>query len=269
MSSPSKIENFKNDETLIEEIVKDINEQVVINDTRQPNGSVESSAFLTSPDEQVSTTVDSFEDDSSNLLDDNIDEETLKDLEIKLSDSEKEDRRNRAIDLKSIGNQKFKEESYADSIQFYTDGLRICPLKFQIDRSMLYANRAASKAKLNRKLSAIEDCSKAIELNGNYVKAYLRRAKLYEETEKFDESLEDYKKILEIDSGCQEALAAQVRLPPMINERNEKLKTEMLGKLKDLGNVILRPFGLSTDNFQLTQDPNSGSYSINFSQAPR
>lgn len=69
-----------------------------------------------------------------------------------------------------------------------------------------------------------------------------------------------------MDPGFSEAQLALVRIPPLINERNEKLKAEMLGKLKDLGNMFLKPFGLSTNNFQMQQDPNSGSYSFNFNQ---
>lgn len=89
---------------------------------------------------------------------------------------------------------------------------------------------------------------------------------MYEATDKLDECLADYKKILELDPSHNEARAAVVRLPPMIEKRNEELKKEMLGKLKDLGNMILRPFGLSTDNFQLQQDPESKGYKINFKQ---
>lgn len=89
---------------------------------------------------------------------------------------------------------------------------------------------------------------------------------MYEETDKLDESLADYKKVLELDPGNAEARAANMRLPPRIEERNEKMKAEMIDKLKDLGNMILRPFGLSTSNFQMQQDPSTGSYSINFNQ---
>lgn len=86
-------------------------------------------------------------------------------------------------------------------------------------------------AKLDRKESATEDCTKALECNNTYLKAYLRRAKLYEENDKLDESLDDYKKILELDLHNKDALQAQARLPPLINERNEKMKEEMLGEL--------------------------------------
>uniref|UniRef100_A0A8D0BAH5 Tetratricopeptide repeat domain 1 n=1 Tax=Salvator merianae TaxID=96440 RepID=A0A8D0BAH5_SALMN len=107
-----------------------------------------------------------------------------------------------------------------------------------------------------------------LELNPNYIKALLRRAELYEKTEKLDEALEDYKSLLEKDPSIHQAREACMRLPKQIEERNEKLKAEMLSKLKDLGNLVLRPFGLSTENFQVKQDSSTGSYSINFVQNP-
>lgn len=76
----------------------------------------------------------------------------------------------------------------------------------------------------------------------------------------------DYTKIVELDPSSIEARTHITRLKPIVDERNERLKEEMMGKLKDLGNMILKPFGLSTNNFQLQQDPSTGSYSVNFQQ---
>lgn len=48
----------------------------------------------------------------------------------------------------------------------------------------------------------------AIELNPDYVRALLRRAELYEKTEKLDEALEDYKKVLDRDPNQASAREA-------------------------------------------------------------
>lgn len=58
------------------------------------------------------------------------------------------------------------------------------------------------------KVSAIADCTKAIELDPVYVKAYLRRAHFYEEADKLDEALADYKKVLTFDPAHTESICA-------------------------------------------------------------
>lgn len=61
------------------------------------------------------------------------------------------------------------------------------------------------------------------------MKAILRRAQLYETTDKLDEALGDFKKIVELEPKNVEANRACFELPQRINERNEKLKQEMFG----------------------------------------
>ncbi|MCJ1485737.1 hypothetical protein MMC06_005912 [Schaereria dolodes] len=55
-------------------------------------------------------------------------------------------------------------------------------------------------------------------------------------------------------------------LPPRINAAKETEMGEMMGKLKELGNGILKPFGLSTDMFKMQKDEATGGYNMQFGQ---
>jgi hypothetical protein len=107
-------------------------------------------------------------------------------------------------------------------------------------------------------------------------KALLRRAKARHEVggwASLQGSLEDYQALSksphQLSSLDQKAVQAAMRtLPTELNTAKDKEMAEMMGNLKKLGNGILKPFGLSTDNFQFTQDPTSGGYSMNFNQNP-
>ena len=192
------------------------------------------------------------------------DDEYAKEIESNLTEEQIELRRKEAEEMKKEGNELFKQKQYEKSVELYTNALRLCPTKFCDERSVMYANRAAARIHLDLKQKASDDCTKAINLNPNYTKAILRRAQILRESqEKLDEALADYKRVLELDSNCTEAKIACNQLSIEINQRNEKMKQEMMGKLKDLGNLVLRPFGLSTDNFKMTQNE-SGGYSVNF-----
>ncbi|KAI0396050.1 hypothetical protein F5Y17DRAFT_152694 [Xylariaceae sp. FL0594] len=83
---------------------------------------------------------------------------------------------------------------------------------------------------------------------------------------------EDYKTLSNMKnlSGADEKVVREQlrRLPTRIKEAQEKEMAEMWGKLKNLGNGILKPFGLSTDNFKMEKDEKTGGYSMSFNQNP-
>ncbi|KAF3920793.1 hypothetical protein ABW20_dc0106402 [Dactylellina cionopaga] len=112
---------------------------------------------------------------------------------------------------------------------------------------------------------------------GKNWKARLRRAKAREmqgSWQSLTGALEDYK-ILSTRSLQYQAVPsidrktiqqALIRVPPILEEKKQNEVAEMMGKLKGLGDTILKPFGLSTNNFNMVKDEKTGAYSMNFNQ---
>ncbi|RAO69518.1 uncharacterized protein BHQ10_005530 [Talaromyces amestolkiae] len=104
-------------------------------------------------------------------------------------------------------------------------------------------------------------------------KALMRRARARTELDgwaNLQGAEEDYKELASMDNlppQDQKVVQRGLReLPPRIQAARENEMGEMMGKLKDLGNGLLKPFGLSTDNFKFIKDENTGGYSMQFQQ---
>ncbi|XP_022946519.1 tetratricopeptide repeat protein 1 [Cucurbita moschata] len=173
-----------------------------------------------------------------------------------------------ANNAKLAGNKLFGEGKYEEAIVEYDRALNIAPdMPSAAElRSICHANRGVCFLKLEKYDETIKACSKAIEINPAYVKALSRRGEAHENLEHFEEAIHDMKKILELDSSNDQAKKAIRRLEPLAEQKREKMKEEMIGKLKDMGNSLLGRFGMSVDNFKAVKDPNTGSYSISFQQ---
>ncbi|KAH0525451.1 hypothetical protein TsFJ059_007816 [Trichoderma semiorbis] len=104
-------------------------------------------------------------------------------------------------------------------------------------------------------------------------KALLRRARARSEAGGWSNlagAEEDYRALSQMPGltpADQRTVRTQLKaLPPRTKAAQEAEMSEMWGKLKSLGDGILKPFGLSTNNFQMVKDEKTGGYSMNFSQ---
>merc|ERR1712038_1345417 len=105
---------------------------------------------------------------------------------------------------KEEGNTAFKAGNLEEAYRLYSEALQIDPCN-RTTNAKLYFNRATVAAKLKKTGECLTDCDKALELDPNYTKAALRRAKCYMETEQYEEAIRDYERILKSDKSNMES----------------------------------------------------------------
>ncbi|PHH78481.1 hypothetical protein CDD82_3034 [Ophiocordyceps australis] len=104
-------------------------------------------------------------------------------------------------------------------------------------------------------------------------KALLRRARARSEAggwQNLAGAQDDYRTLADMPSlspADMHIVRTQLQsLPPRTKAAQDAETTEMWGKLRQLGDGILKPFGLTTNNFQMVKDEKTGGYSVNFNQ---
>lgn len=108
--------------------------------------------------------------------------------------------------LKQQADDAFRAESAEEAISLYTQALDdnppspvACPL---------YANRAAALKKVGKHEEAVKDLNMAIELDNEYVKAYIRRAQCNAQLGRYSDAIRDYEWVLQKDPQNREISAA-------------------------------------------------------------
>jgi len=126
---------------------------------------------------------------------------------------------------KEEGNVAFKAGQLTAALKLYSEALEIDPLNKKTN-AKLFFNRATVAAKLSKTKDCIEDCSKAIDLDNNYTKAVLRRAKCYMETEQYEDAVRDYEKLSNSDKHNREYrhLVQQAKLELKKSKRKDYYK---------------------------------------------
>ncbi|XP_022023302.1 serine/threonine-protein phosphatase 5 isoform X1 [Helianthus annuus] len=98
-----------------------------------------------------------------------------------------------AEQIKQQANEAFKANRFSQAIDLYTKAIEL-----NGENAVYWANRAFSHTKLEEYGSAIQDASKAVEIDPKYSKGYYRRGAAYLAMGKFKEALKDFQQVKRI-----------------------------------------------------------------------
>lgn len=129
---------------------------------------------------------------------------------------------------KEKGNRLFKDKRMKEAIEVYTHTLTLDP-KHRLFNSLILSNRAAAYMFDRDFLPALEDCNGSIALNPNYTRAYLRRANVHMELESYEEALQDYNRVKDLDARTPNIDPCIALAKERVNQAGKKDYYKILG----------------------------------------
>jgi len=121
---------------------------------------------------------------------------------------------NEAEVLKREGNEMFAKGDQEGAIEKYTQAIEACGDEGKDAglKADILANRAACYRQLYNPKAVVDDCSLALKLNPQHVKALVRRAQAYENLEKYEDALRDFDLANVLSPGTKVAVEGSSRI---------------------------------------------------------
>jgi len=133
---------------------------------------------------------------------------------------------------RAAGNEAFRQGKYQEAYDEYSAALSVDPQNTSAN-AILYCNRATAAMKLNKLDDAVEDSTKAIDADANYVKAYLRRAAAYMAQENYEKAVQNYEKAQQLDSDNADIARSLKEAKLELKKSQRKDYYKILGLPKD------------------------------------
>ncbi|XP_022870304.1 protein CLMP1-like [Olea europaea var. sylvestris] len=128
----------------------------------------------------------------------------------------------RAHERKEEGNKRFQAKDYIGALQQYENALKVTP-KMHPDRAVFHSNRAACLMQMKPidYDTVISECAMALQVQPQFVRALLRRARAFEAIGKYEMATQDVQALLVSDPNNQDALEISGRLRMVLGPRQE------------------------------------------------
>lgn len=99
----------------------------------------------------------------------------------------------------ALGTKAFKSGSYSTSVEHFTRAIDLCP-ETDLGKKVMLNNRAAAREKMLDWQESIRDSTLALDLDPQYRRALVRRAKAYEAVNQLPEALGDLTLVRQLDA---------------------------------------------------------------------
>ena len=107
-------------------------------------------------------------------------------------DTQDRDMKKQATVLNMRGNNCFKENNFKNAVDLFTQAIELNPT------ATYFVNRSTANRKLNQFGCALDDATKAIDIDPKYYKGYSRRADAYMGLEQYSPAIKDYESAIKM-----------------------------------------------------------------------